>query len=83
MRCIPKKHPRYYGGRALVTGPIDRNTGAYDGIVAISEATGEDILLADLDLATITTSRENPETPGLALRRLDLYERLRAAGEAT
>lgn len=80
---LPIDAPMYTVGKALVTGPIDRNTGAYDGIVAISEATGEDILLADLDLATITTSRENPETPGLALRRLDLYERLRAAGEAT
>lgn len=66
-----------------MTGPIDKNTGVHDDILVISEATGADVLLVDLDPATIKESRESPGTPGLALRGSDLYEWRGPAGAAS
>jgi predicted amidohydrolase len=75
---LPADRPAHTVGEALVTGPIDRNSGANDGILARTEAPGEQVLVVDLDRDLLLRSRERPESPGLALRRLDLYPDLQA-----
>jgi predicted amidohydrolase len=68
----------YAVGKALVSGPVDRTVGINDGILATTESTEEQVLIVDLDHDLLLASRANPEAPGLALRRLDLYAKLQA-----
>lgn len=74
---LPEDAPIRTVGKALVTGPIDKNVGANDGIIAMTDADGEAILYTGLDPEVLKRSRERPEAPGLKLRRLDLFARLR------
>jgi len=62
----------------LVTGPVDRTIGINDGILAAAEDDAEQVVVTTLDHDLLMASRANPEAPGLALRRPDLYEALRA-----
>jgi predicted amidohydrolase len=75
---LPTDSPMYAVGKALVSGPVDRTVGINDGILATTESTEEQVLIVDLDHDLLLASRANPEAPGLALRRLDLYAKLQA-----
>ena len=75
---LPADAPMHAVGRALVTGPVDKTTGKNDGVMGITEGTGEEILLTELDHDLLLASRDNPEIPGLKLRRLDLFDKLRS-----
>jgi predicted amidohydrolase len=64
-------------GTALVAAPIDRTFGLDDGVVVEHEDTrAEGMVVADLDLDLIATSRARPEPPGLSNVRPELYARL-------
>lgn len=76
---LPVDGPLYAVGRALAAGPVDKLFGHNDGILVQSDTDEETVLLVDLDLAQLHASRATPETPGLALRRPDLYEQLIAS----
>ncbi|MBA6440764.1 nitrilase-related carbon-nitrogen hydrolase [Streptomyces sp. GMR22] len=80
---LPDDAPLYGAGRAFAAAPIDRVLGRDDGLLAISDRDGEDILIADLEPHLLRQSRAEPEVPGLALRRRDLYRRLDVYGPAT
>jgi len=73
---LPADAPMHAVGEALVTGPVDKIIGKNDGVMGIAEGDGEDILLVELDHDLLLASRANPETPGLNLRRLDLFQKL-------
>jgi predicted amidohydrolase len=75
---LPQDATMYAVGKALVTGPVDKTVGVNDGVIATTEGTGEELLVADLDHNLLLASRENPEAPGLGLRRLDLFAKLHA-----
>lgn len=75
---LPVDSPMYAVGKALVTGPVDKTTGLNDGILAKCESEDEEVLVVDLDHDLLLASRANPEAPGLALRRLDLFAKLQA-----
>lgn len=79
---LPSDAPMFTVGKAFVAGPNDKNHGSNDGMLGTTAGTDEEVLVVDLDPATLKASRENPDTPGLALRRPDLYARL-AAGAST
>lgn len=78
---LPVAAPLYAVGHALVSTPVDRTVGINDGLLAITEAKGEDIVYADLDLSLLAASRAHPEAPGLSLRRMELFAKLRAETE--
>lgn len=78
---LPEDRPAFTVGSAFVTCPVDRTFGFNDGVLARLEEPGEGILMVDLDRDKLLASRDKPESPGLKLRRLDLYPRL--AGTAT
>jgi predicted amidohydrolase len=73
---LPADKPMYAVGRALAAGPVDKALGRNDGILAEAASDKEEIVYTSLDHDLLLTSRANPETPGLKLRRLDLYPRL-------
>jgi predicted amidohydrolase len=75
---LPVDAPMHAAGQALVAGPVDKIVGRNDGIMGIAETTQEDILFVDLDRDLLLASREQPEIPGLRLRRLDLLDKLTA-----
>ncbi|MGW5715260.1 nitrilase-related carbon-nitrogen hydrolase [Amycolatopsis sp. NPDC003865] len=75
---LPADAPMYAVGRAVVAGPVDKTVGVNDGILAAAESDGEQIVFATLDHDLLLASRAEPEAPGLALRRLDLYDTLYA-----
>lgn len=75
---LPSDAPIHTVGTTFVAGPIDKNVGKNDGLIAAAEDDGERLLIVELDRAVLERSRTKPEAPGLALRRLDLYEKLRA-----
>jgi predicted amidohydrolase len=75
---LPLDAPMHAVGRALVTGPVDKTIGVNDGILAATLDGEEQVLVTPLDHDLLTASRAKPEAPGLALRRLDLFEKLRA-----
>lgn len=75
---LPTDAPMHAVGRALVTGPVDRTVGVNDGFMARTETEGEDIVVVELDHDLLLASRANPEAPGIALQRPDLYAKLRA-----
>jgi predicted amidohydrolase len=75
---LPEDSPMYAVGKALVTAPVDRTVGLNDGVVAEGCEDGEELLVAELDHELLLASRANPEAPGLALRRPDLYAKLQA-----
>jgi predicted amidohydrolase len=75
---LPSDAPLYAVGRALVTGPVDRTVGVNDGVLAAAETAHEQVIVQTLDHDLLTASRAEPEAPGLALRRLDLYAKLLA-----
>lgn len=76
---LPLDAPMYATGRAVITTPVDRTVGINDGILAEADGPEEQIVVAELDRDLIEASRATPEAPGLALRRLDLFEKLRAS----
>jgi predicted amidohydrolase len=76
---FPIDAPLHATGRALITTPVDRTVGINDGILAEADGTTEQLVLAELHLDLIEASRAQPEAPGLALRRLDLFEKLHNA----
>lgn len=78
---LPVDAPLYAVGQALVATPVDKTFGINDGLLAYSTAKGEDILFAELDHDMVLASRAHPEAPGLALRRTDLFAKLRAEAE--
>jgi hypothetical protein len=57
---------------------VDKTIGVNDGILAATLDGEEQVLVTTLDHDLLTASRAKPEAPGLALRRLDLFEKLRA-----
>lgn len=73
---LPTDAPLHAVGHALVAGPVDKTIGCNDGLLALSTTAGEDLLVVDLDHDLLLASRARPETPGLSLRRPDLYTRL-------
>jgi predicted amidohydrolase len=75
---IPTDSPMYSTGKALVSGPVDKIIGVNDGILATTASLEEELLFAELDHDLLAASRANPEAPGLALRRMDLYAKLQA-----
>ncbi|MFJ5695542.1 nitrilase-related carbon-nitrogen hydrolase [Arthrobacter sp. NPDC093125] len=75
---LPTDSPMYAVGKALVSVPVDKTVGINDGILATTESSEEELLIADLDHDLLVASRATPEAPGLALRRLDLYAKLQA-----
>jgi predicted amidohydrolase len=75
---LPTDSPMYAVGKALVSAPVDKTVGINDGILATTESSEEELLIADLDHDLLVASRATPEAPGLALRRLDLYAKLQA-----
>ena len=71
---IPRDAAIHGTGTALVASPIDRLFGFHDGVVVNHDDTGQEgIVVADLDLGLIAASRADPEPPGLANIRPDLY----------
>lgn len=77
---LPVDAPMYAVGRALVAGPVDKTVGINDGLLALAEDDGEQILVTTLDHDLLMASRAKPEAPGLALRRLDLFADLASRG---
>lgn len=75
---LPVDAPMHAVGRAVITGPVDKTVGINDGILASAESPDEQLVMHTLDHDLIVASRANPEAPGLALRRLDLFESLHA-----
>jgi len=75
---LPADAPMHAVGRALVTAPVDRTVGVNDGILAAAETDAEEVLVHTLDHDLLMASRAKPEAPGLALRRLDLFDVLQA-----
>ncbi|WP_457967116.1 hypothetical protein M1E17_10160 [Arthrobacter sp. D1-29] len=75
---IPTDSPMFAVGKALIAGPVDKTVGVNDGILATTASADEEVLVADLDHDLLVASRAQPEAPGLALRRLDLYAKLQA-----
>jgi predicted amidohydrolase len=75
---LPTDSPMYAVGKALVSAPVDKTVGINDGILATTESSEEELLIAELDHDLLVASRATPEAPGLALRRLDLYAKLQA-----
>lgn len=75
---LPVDAPMYATGNALVTGPVDRTVGINDGFLARAESAEEELIVVTLDHDLLQASRANPEAPGLALQRLDLYAKLQA-----
>ena len=75
---LPVDAPMHAVGRAVITGPVDKTVGINDGILASAESPDEQLVVRTLDHDLIVASRANPEAPGLALRRLDLFESLQA-----
>jgi predicted amidohydrolase len=74
---IPNDGALYGTGQAAVATPIDRIFGLNDGLLASTTGSGQtEFLIADLDLDLVRKSRDNPEPPGLAFIRPDLYESL-------
>ncbi|GEM_PF-936571 len=79
---LPIDAPMHAVGRALVTAPVDKTVGLNDGMVALAGDDNEQVLVVELDRAQLEASRANPEAPGLALRRPDLYAKLQAEMDA-
>lgn len=77
---LPVDHPLHTFGQALVTGPVDRIVGRNDGVMGVADGEGEQVIVVELDRDLLLRSRETPETPGLALRRPDLYSKLAGVG---
>lgn len=75
---LPADAPMYATGRALIAGPVDKTIGLNDGLIAIAQDDQEQVLVATLDHDLLMASRAHPEAPGLALRRLDLFEKLQS-----
>jgi predicted amidohydrolase len=73
---LPADSPMYAVGRAFAAGPVDKTMGRNDGILAEAASDKEEIVYTSLDRDLLLASRAKPETPGLKLRRADLYPRL-------
>jgi predicted amidohydrolase len=78
---LPADAPMHAAGAALIAAPVDRTIGANDGLLGLLDGGAEGLLVAELDSNLLAASRACPETPGLALRRPDLYAALRAEVE--
>ncbi|MFF1831496.1 nitrilase-related carbon-nitrogen hydrolase [Paenarthrobacter sp. NPDC058040] len=79
---LPTDAPMHAVGKAVACTPVDKIVGLNDGILAVGESDGEQLLVVDLDREVLLASRAKPEAPGLALRRPDFYEQLRAGNKA-
>jgi predicted amidohydrolase len=77
---LPVDAPMHAVGTPFITGPVDKTSGLNDGLLAEETESGESLLVATLDRDLLEMSRARPEAPGLALRRPELYERLRSTG---
>lgn len=77
---LPSDAPLYATGKALATTPVDKTFGLNDGVLAVSEGVGEEIVYAELDRGLLLASRDKPEAPGLKLQRPDFYAELFAHG---
>ena len=73
---IPLDGAMHCTGQAVITCPIDRIFGRNDGVLAVARPDDERVTAADLDFDLIAESRMNPEPPGLASIRPDLYAHL-------
>lgn len=73
---VPHDGALHGTGRAMVSCPIDKLFGVNDGVLAEARSTGEEVVVADLDLDLLRASRAEPEPPGLKNIRPDLYARL-------
>ncbi|MEU9329992.1 nitrilase-related carbon-nitrogen hydrolase [Streptomyces canus] len=80
---LPEDAPLYTTGTAVVTGPVDKNVGRNDGVMAIAETAKEELVVVELDRELLLSSRDAPEPPGLKLRRPDLYAKLIAEVNAS
>jgi len=78
---LPVDAPLYAVGQALVSTPVDKTVGINDGLLAMSDVRGEDMVFADLDHGLLMASRSNPEAPGLSLRRKEFFAKLRAEAD--
>jgi predicted amidohydrolase len=63
-------------GHAMVCCPIDRLFGVHDGVLAQAAGAAEEVVVCDLDFDLVRQSRADPEPPGLANLRPDLYRSL-------
>ncbi len=77
---LPADAPMYAVGKALVATPVDKTFGLNDGLLALADGDGEQIIYADLDHDLLLASRERPEAPGLKLQRPEFYAQLREEG---
>jgi predicted amidohydrolase len=75
---LPTDAPMHAVGRALVSAPVDKTIGVNDGVLAEATTPDEQVLVHTLDHDLLLASRAAPEAPGLALRRLDLFEALQS-----
>jgi predicted amidohydrolase len=73
---VPADGALHGTGQSMVTCPIDKLFGVHDGILATAEGADEQVVVADLDFDLIRESRANPEPPGLANLRPELYRTL-------
>jgi predicted amidohydrolase len=73
---FPDDAPLHAVGSAFAAGPVDRTIGSNDGILASATTTAEEIVHVRLDRELLLASRDHPETPGLKLRRPELYPSL-------
>lgn len=78
---LPEDAPLHAVGSAFAAGPVDRTIGSNDGILASAATTAESIVHVRLDPDLLMASRDHPETPGLKLRRPELYPSLFAGEE--
>jgi predicted amidohydrolase len=76
---VPHDSPLHGKGRAFVACPIDKVFRRNDGLLAETDSDAESLVLADLDFDKVALSRAEPEPPGLANVRPDLYRSLHAA----
>jgi predicted amidohydrolase len=79
---LPTDAPLHAVGKAIACTPVDKTVGLNDGMLAIGDEEGEQLITVDLDRDLLLASRAKPEAPGLGLRRPDLYEQLRAQDRA-
>jgi predicted amidohydrolase len=74
---LPQDRPLRCKGQAFVACPNDRVFGRNDGVLATTDRPGEEaVTVARLDFEQLAASRANPEPPGLANIRPELYARL-------
>ncbi|NJC69875.1 hypothetical protein HC031_09105 [Planosporangium thailandense] len=79
---LPADAPLHAVGTPFVAAPVDKTFGLNNGILAERGDPAEGLLIVTIDKDLLRASRERPETPGLALRRPDLYDKLRSTARS-